>query len=214
MRHQRPTQVIVLGHRLSRATMQWLKSQGPYKIYKILFHVDRFDRVFDSVKEVMRELHAQGCDLSGNTPTIFQPTGSTVGALVIASAWAGLTGQLPSFINLIRNGDATYAPSPELPVLDLHGFAIEIHRDCQEYGIRVISEDPETAEATAVDDGLVFGGILKLASARNEFRPLRELQFEKKPYESQTQTPEPPNQDRIKRIASQMMGGTTRAVNG
>lgn len=116
-------QVVVLGHGLSTKTHEYLRSQGPYKVFKTVFHIERFDQVFEAVEEVFQDLQAQGCDLSGQTPTVFQATGSSVGAMAIVAAWYGLTGHLPSILNLIRQWDNSYGPSPEMPQLDLDGFA-------------------------------------------------------------------------------------------
>ena len=167
----RPLQVIVLGHKLSRATALWLRKQGPYKVYRVYFHIPRFDQVFETVRQVFTELHEQGCDLSGETPTVFQCVGSTVGALAVAAMWQGLTGNLPRLLNLIRISEEEYGPSRELPVLELDDFREECAGEARRWGVKVTEETLESMEID--DDGLALDGVISMSSLRGEARKLR-----------------------------------------
>ncbi len=166
-------QLIILGHAMSRDTLRFLNSIGPYKPFKILFHIERFDDPFAAVYTVFKHLHAMGCDLSGRTPTIWQTSGSTIGAHVLHTAWHRMTGQHMRILNVIRRGDSVYAPSPELPIIDLGCF----YQAFPEALAAIISTSQEALEAEAVDDDTECKGVIDMTARANEFRKLRAIEF-------------------------------------
>lgn len=113
-------QVLVFGHPLSRSTEKWLKSQyHTVRVHKVLIHVENWSGVIDEVERVIEALQAQGADLTGRTETLMAVPGSSVSTATLVAALAGALGKLPGILNLIRFPEGHYAPSPELPVIDL-----------------------------------------------------------------------------------------------
>ena len=123
-------QVVTLGHPLSAKTDQFLRRTAfadkmEVKVYFVPLHIERFDKTFETIGSVIDQLREQGCDLSGRARTFLVPPGSSTAAAVFVAAWAGLTGNFPEILNLIRRGPAEFHPSPELPLLDLSDFSLK-----------------------------------------------------------------------------------------
>ncbi len=168
-------QVVTLGHPLSQASLAYLRKLGPYKIFKINFHIERFSEPYLPVYEIFKHLKAMGCDLSGRTETIWQIPGTSLGALVFVCGWHSLTGEFPRVLNLIRRGEKVFNPSPELPVADLNEFRKEFPQVFAE----ITAQDQDTAEAEAVDDGYEIGLMPEIngRELRSEFRQARNIEF-------------------------------------
>lgn len=115
------SQVIIFGHSLSDTSMQFLTNLlgTTAKVYRVDFHIDRFNLALQEVDKIFDLLRSKGADLSGRSRTIMVPPGSSVGSMILVAGWVGLTGDFPEVLNLIRRGDNVYAPSPETPVLHL-----------------------------------------------------------------------------------------------
>jgi hypothetical protein len=129
-----PVQVFLFGHELSAESRQFVLGLDPKaKIFKLAFHVTRFDRVLIEVRETIDKLKKAGADTSNYTRTLIVPSGSSVASLVFAAAWEGVTGDLPEVLNLINRGPARgHVPSPEMPVLQLPNFSEKLQEDTEE----------------------------------------------------------------------------------
>ena len=125
----RRVQVIVTGHPLSPESKRFLREKYGSNIHYFtqVWHTPHFSDAFPATEQFFDRLKDQGANLRGNVTTIFTVPGTSVGAVCIATAWAGLTGELPKFINVIRVGDV-WIPSPEMPILDLSSFKNDVYR--------------------------------------------------------------------------------------
>lgn len=113
-------QVLVFGHPLSKSTEKWLKAQyRTVRVHKVLIHVENWSRLVEEVERVLDVLQAQGADLTGRTETLMAVPGSSASTAALLAALTGALGKQPGVLNLIRFPEGHYAPSPELPVLDL-----------------------------------------------------------------------------------------------
>lgn len=137
---QTKLQVFTFGHPLSQETKDWLTSQyGPegtgWQVYLAYFHASQLHEAPKAVIRCMKKLHAQGADMSGRTKTFFVPTGLSIGVALLGAAWDGLTGEMPKWLNLIKQTDpkdplrSYYAPCPELPFVDAAGFRQSMSRN-------------------------------------------------------------------------------------
>lgn len=127
----RHVQVFCFGHSLSGASRAWLTSEfGTYKVHKVFFNAPQLKDVPGATRGVLRTLRKQGADFSSGkgTKTIFVLPGLGAGAAMLLAGWLGITGTLPAVLNLIRLGDDTYGPCPEMPLLELHEFKNEVGR--------------------------------------------------------------------------------------
>jgi hypothetical protein len=145
-------QVFVFGHPLSDQTKQFLSTLGEVRIHKVLLHVERFCDTLPTVEGVFEQLRDQGADLSGRTPTIFTPPGSSLAAMVLVAAWLGLSGEPPKLLNLIKDPaqSGAWVPSPEAPVLDLHSFRQKLRQQGRKQfhtGVETLSAKVDQAVA-------------------------------------------------------------------
>jgi hypothetical protein len=121
----KPLQVLVFGHPLGLQTKAFLATiSADVRIHKVFMHIPRFCDTLPHVKGVFDELAKQGLDLSGRTPTLIVPPGSSLASMAIVAAWLGVSGEVPKLLNLIKDPSQSgeWIPSPEAPVLDLHSF--------------------------------------------------------------------------------------------
>lgn len=120
-------QVFVFGHKLSPETEAWLEAKhgkGQVRVHKAFVQIDRFDEHETASKKVLQRLRAQGADLTGATLTYMTVHGLSTTSLALAAVIAGVSGRLPRVLNVIRMNERQterefYAPSPELPFMDL-----------------------------------------------------------------------------------------------
>ena len=121
-------QVLVFGHELSPEALAVIEAKyGPVNVFAAFFHSPRMDAQPYHVQRCFRELGAKGADLTGNVTTLIALPGLSVASTLVAAAYAGITGSLPVVLNLIKQTNpetqrAFYAPSPELPWVDLQSF--------------------------------------------------------------------------------------------
>ncbi len=185
-RNGKPTyQLITLGHPLSKKALMYLSSLGLYKKYTVDFHIQRFDDPYTPIYKLFKHLKNLGCDLSGRTPTLWQMTGSSLGSHLIHTAWHALTGEHMRVLNLIRQGDTQFNPSPELPEVSMQALFEEF----PEVWAVISTQPQEVAEQEAVEDEFELGTPPEYngRELRSEFRKLRELEI---PPESQAAKPD------------------------
>jgi hypothetical protein len=104
-------------------TEEYLKKlDSDIHIYEYPVHISNFGKTEEEIIEALEELKFRGLDMSGNVRTIFTAAGSSIVSLTMAAAWAGITGDLPEILNLIKRGEYVYGPSPEKPVVSLQNF--------------------------------------------------------------------------------------------
>lgn len=152
VRHtRRVVQVILLGHRLSstskRVLRQELGAHVEIVVYYAPLHITRWDRVDLEVVAHLKQLVADGVDVSGATPTVFQPSGSSVASLAWAYGWNGLAGKPARVVNLTNQGPSVgYAPSPEKPFLDLDNIV-----DPRDFGLADAAAAAGEVQAHVID---------------------------------------------------------------
>lgn len=123
-------QVFVFGHKLSPETTAWLEAkhgQGCVRVHKAFVQIDVQNEHEVASKKVLQRLRAQGADLTGATLTYMTVHGLSTTSLALAAVIAGVSGRMPRVLNLIRMNDHEterefYAPSPELPYVDLESL--------------------------------------------------------------------------------------------
>lgn len=125
----RRVQVIITGHPLSAESKKFLREKygSNVQYFTQVWHTPHFSDAFPATEEFFDKLKAQGANLKGNVPTIFTLPGSSVGTASVMAAWAGLAGELPKFLNVIRVNDV-WVPSPEMPILDMSSFKNDVYR--------------------------------------------------------------------------------------
>lgn len=114
---------VIAMHRLSKETERFLqKLDNEVNIIYAPLHVARFCDAPQATQDWMIHL-IQGKDVqAGGCRTIFLPSGSSVVSCIIVALWAGLTGDMPEILNLIKRGESLYIPSPEMPLISLGGL--------------------------------------------------------------------------------------------
>jgi hypothetical protein len=141
-------QVFAFGHSLSPATKAWLSQNyvSGYRVHKVFFHAEKLSDTPAAAEQVFHKLRAQGADFSGQTQTLFVLPGLGAGVAVLVAGWVGITGDFPQVLNLMKFGDG-YAPSPELPVIDLGSFKNQVGRKMRAR----FFEGVETSGSSAAD---------------------------------------------------------------
>lgn len=125
----RTVQVFTFGHALSEGTKAYLRrTYGAYRVHKAFFHAPQLQDVPGAALATLRTLQKQKADFSGQAITLFALPGLGSGAVMLAFGWAGVTGEGPRVLNLMKSADGTYIPSPECPELDCHEFKNQVGR--------------------------------------------------------------------------------------
>lgn len=121
-------QVFVFGHKLSAETQAWLETEhaGSVRIHKVFCQIEKQNEHVGAALQILRRLRAQGADLSGNTTTYMTVVGLSTTTLALAAVLTGALGRWPRVLNLIQQTDdagrSFYAPSPELPFIELNSL--------------------------------------------------------------------------------------------
>lgn len=128
-------QVITFGHKLSPETEAWIReNHGEFVAFQVFFHAEQLHEVVTVTRRCFKQLAAKGCDMSGNTMTMLALPGLGIAVSLVVAAWTGVAGSMPLVLNLIRQTDpdntvrSYYAPSPELPVVDLQSVRQDMGR--------------------------------------------------------------------------------------
>ena len=122
-------QVLVFGHHLSSATKAWVyDNYGPFRIFGEHLHVDQMKDVEVECLRCLDAVEAQGADLSGRTKTLWVRPGLGIAGDTMLALLHGSLGEFPVSLNLMKSPEGPYAPSPELPVVDLQSIRNNVGR--------------------------------------------------------------------------------------